>query len=192
MVDKGFEEDILNCISTLQAGGVILYPTDTIWGLGCDATDADAVEKIFRIKNRPQNKSVIVLLADPRDIIQYVAAPPPDIIDLVQHFDRPTTVIYDDALEFAPNVINEDGSVAIRIASDDFCRALIKRFRKPIVSTSANVSGVPSPALYNDISDEIKNKVDYVVKHRRDDHTISAPSRLIRITDDGEITVIRG
>ena len=192
MVDTGFENDILNCIRILDQGGVILYPNDTIWGLGCNALNGQAVDKIFRIKNRPANKSVIVLLADPRDILQYVAAPPPDIIDIVQNFDRPTTVIYENGLGFPDNVVNEDGSIAIRIASDEFCRALIKRYRKPIVSTSANLSGAPSPGIFIEIAPEIYNGVDYVVKYRQEDETRNAPSRLVKINDEGSIVVLRG
>ncbi len=191
MVDNGFEDDIVNCLRVLEQGGVILYPTDTIWGLGCDALNEAAVDKIFRLKNRPAQKSVIILLADPRDILQYVAAPPPDIIDMVQHFDRPTTVIYENGLGFPENVVNEDGSVAIRIASDDFCRALIKRFRRPIVSTSANLSGTPAAAVFDEVLADLKNRADYVVRYRQTDNRKNAASRLIRISDEGEVTVIR-
>lgn len=189
MVD--FEDDIKACIKVLSEGGSILYPTDTVWGLGCDALNDSAVEKIFAIKHRPAEKSMIILLADARDILTYVAAPPPDIISMLEHFERPTTVIYENALGFPANVTNKDGSIAIRVTTDPFCKALIKRFRKPIVSTSANISGAPTAAIYNAVAGEIKNNVDYVVKYRQDDTTVSAPSRLIRISDDGNITAIR-
>src|SRR3954470_14581143 len=116
-------------MNTLQSGGAVLYPTDTVWGIGCDAMNEDAAERVFTIKNRPKEKSMIVLLADARDILQYVAAPPPDIISIVEGFDKPTTVIYQNALGFPDNVVNKDGSIAIRVTTDPFCKALIKRYR---------------------------------------------------------------
>lgn len=190
MVD--FEDDIKNCVSVLQNGGTILYPTETVWGLGCDALSEQAVEQIFSLKNRPKEKSMIILLADARDILQYVAAPPPDIIAVVESFERATTVIYDGALGFPDNVVNKDGSIAIRVTTDPFCKALIKRYRKPIISTSANLSGQPTPALYSMIEQPIINGVDYVVKHRQDDSALNPPSRIVRVSDDGDIEVIRG
>jgi L-threonylcarbamoyladenylate synthase len=189
MVD--FEDDIKNCVSVLQKGGVILYPTDTIWGLGCDALNEAAVDKIFAIKRRPKEKSLIVLLADARELLQYVAAPYPDIIAIVEGFEQPTTVIYENGLDFPENVLSSDGSVAIRVTSDPFCKALIKRFRKPIVSTSANISGLPSSAIFRVIDQAIVGAVDYVVKYRQDDDDIRSASRLVRIDDDGDLKIIR-
>lgn len=189
MVD--FEDDIKNCVRTLQQGGTILYPTDTVWGLGCDALNEESVEKVFAIKQRPKEKSMIILLADARDILQYVAAPPPDIIAIVESFEQPTTVIYENALGFPENVANKDGSIAIRVTTDPFCRALIKRFRRPIVSTSANISGQPTPAIYTMVDKQIAENVDYIVKFRQDDDGIHSPSRLIRLNDEGAITVLR-
>jgi len=190
MVD--FENDIKNCITTMLQGGTILYPTDTIWGLGCDALNEKAVNKIFDIKQRPKEKSLIVLLADARDIIQYVAAPPPDIISIVEAFDRPTTVIYDNALGFPSNVVNKDGSIAIRVTTDPFCKALIKRLKRPLISTSANISGHPSAPIYSIIDKEITTAVDYVVQYRQNDDIIASPSRLVKMDDDGEMKVLRG
>jgi len=190
MID--FENDIKNCVRVLQEGGVILYPTDTVWGLGCDAMNEAAVEKIFTIKQRPKEKSMIVLLAEARDIIQHIAAPHPDIIAIIENFDRPTTVIYENALGFSPNVVNKDGSLAIRVTTDPFCKALIKRFRKPIISTSANISAQPTPRIFKEIDTAIISNVDYVVNYRQDDDTIHTPSRLVRIQDDGEMQVLRG
>ena len=190
MVD--FENDIKNCMQALQNGGTILYPTDTVWGLGCDAMNAIAVERVFAIKHRPKEKSMIVLLADARDILQYVAAPHPDIIAIVENFERPTTVIYENALGFPDNVVNKDGSIAIRVTTDPFCKALIKSFRGPIISTSANISGAATPAIYKMIDDAIILGVDYVVKYRQADETIVAPSRLVRIHEDGNLEVLRG
>ncbi len=190
MVD--FEQDIKNCVSVLKQGGTILYPTDTVWGLGCDALNEEAVDKIFSIKHRPREKSMIVLLADARDILQYVATPHPDIITIVEAFERPTTVIYENALGFPDNVVNEDGSIAIRVTTDPFCKALIKRFRKPLISTSANISGAPTAPIFDSISSEIKEGVDCVVQFRQNDKTINAPSRLIKMADDGSVEVLRG
>lgn len=189
MVD--FEEDIKKAVDTLQKGGTILYPTDTVWGLGCDATQESAIEKVFSIKQRPKEKSLIILLADARDILKYVASPPPDIIAIVEQFEEPTTVIYDGALDLAENAIHENGSIAIRVTEDAFCKALIKRFRKPIVSTSANISGAPTPSVFSMIDEKIIQEVDYIVKYRQDDTAIRTSSRIIRINDEGEITHIR-
>jgi L-threonylcarbamoyladenylate synthase len=190
MVD--IENDIKNCIRVLQQGGVILYPTDTIWGLGCDAMNEAAVEKIFALKQRPKEKSMIVLLAEARDVIQYVAAPHPDVIAIIEGFNRPTTVIYEHALGFPDNVVNADGSIAIRVTTDPFCKALIKRFRKPIISTSANISGAQAPAIFRNMDQRIISGADYVVQHRQDDEEIRQPSRLVRINDDGGLEVLRG
>lgn len=190
MVD--FEDDIKNCIDALRNGGTILYPTDTVWGLGCDATNEEAVDKIFALKQRPKEKSMIVLLADAKDILQHVAAPPPDIIALVEAFERPTTVIYPHGLGFADNVLNADGSIAIRVTTDPFCKALIKRLRAPLVSTSANLSGQPTAAIFQEVNPAIVNGVDYAVRHRRNDTTKASPSRLVRMNDDGEMEILRG
>lgn len=189
MVD--FENDIKTCIDMLRQGGTILYPTDTVWGLGCDALNEASVEKIFAIKQRPKEKSMIILLADARDVLQYVAAPPPDIIAIIESFDRPTTVIYEGALGFPDNVMNKDGSIAIRITTDPFCKALIKRLRRPLISTSANISGSPTPSIYSMIDNTIISQVDYVVKHRQDDNNIAAPSRIVRVNDVGDIEILR-
>src|SRR5277367_5856619 len=145
MNEESFVDDAENAVNVLRQGGTILYPTDTIWGIGCDATNALAVEKIITLKLRPQQKSFVVLTASEKDILQYTASPDLAVFDYLQTVTKPTTVIYEHALGLAENVINEDGSVAIRICSDEFCRYIIKRFRKPIVSTSANISGEPFP-----------------------------------------------
>lgn len=186
-----FEYDIKNSIKVLEEGGTILYPTDTVWGIGCDATDEIAVEKVFALKNRPKEKSLIVLLADAKDVLQYVAAPPPDIIAILEGFDKPTTVIYEGAIGFADNAVNENGSIAIRVTNDPFCKALIKRMQKPLVSTSANISGEATPAVFNMVSDKIIRGVDYVVQHRQQDDTTKQPSRLVKIDDDGNMEILR-
>ena len=143
--------------------GIILYPTDTIWGIGCDATNEKAVEKIFLLKKRADEKSMIVLVADKKEVLHYVASPDLSIFDYLDKTTKPTTVIYDNAIGLASNLIGKDGSIAIRICKDEFCRHLIKRFRKPVVSTSANISGEPPPANFSEINALIKEGVQYIV-----------------------------
>lgn len=186
-----FELEVQNALDVLRSGGIILYPTDTIWGLGCDALDEKAVARIYQLKNREDSKSMIILLADDRDIMKYVAAPDPAVFDFIEQQERPTTIIFDHAIGLAENVIAEDGSVAIRLTSDPFCRHLIKRLQRPIVSTSANISGGPSPGNFKDISEAIRSGVDYVVKWRQDDTASSQPSRIIKWKGSGEYDVIR-
>ncbi|HEX4851485.1 MAG TPA: L-threonylcarbamoyladenylate synthase [Puia sp.] len=185
-----FEADIEKSLAVLKAGGLILYPTDTIWGIGCDATNADAVSKVYSLKQRPDHKSLIVLMADQREILKYVSHPDPAIPDYLQSLTKPTTVIYDGAIGFAENLINTDGSIAIRLVKDDFCRHLIKRFRKPIVSTSANISSQPAPEFFDQVSAEIKNGVDYIVQFRQDDRSPQTPSRIIK-WKNGKPEIIR-
>ena len=186
----GFEEDIQECLKVLKAGGLILYPTDTVWGIGCDATNEEAVEKIYKLKKRSDEKAMIVLVADEKDIMQHVAAPDLSLFDYLQNVVKPTTVVYDGALGFAANLVGNDGSIAIRICNDEFCRNLLKRFRKPVVSTSANISGMPAPKIFNDISNEIADGVDYIVNYRQDDTKAAQPSSLIK-WDRGNVIVLR-
>ncbi len=185
-----FEKDIENCLSVLREGGLILYPTDTVWGIGCDATNAKAVEKIYALKKRPDEKAMIVLVAGEREVLQYVASPDLQVFDYLQETVKPTTVIYDGAIGFADNLIAPDGSIAIRICNDEFCRHLIKRFRKPIVSTSANISGLATPKIFLAISDEIKGGVDYIVNYRQNDITIAESSSIIKWSN-GLVEVLR-
>ncbi len=186
-----FENDIKACVKALEKGGIILYPTDTVWGLGCDATNEVAVARIIELKQRPAEKSMIVLLAEAKDVLQYVASPPPDIIAILEQLEEPTTVIYEHGLELADNVLHANGSIGIRVTRDPFCKALIKRFRKPIVSTSANISGEPTPAIFKQISDKIINGADFVVAYRQDDDSVRPPSSIIKLDDEGNITKIR-
>ena len=186
-----FEIDILRCLEILHLGGLILYPTDTIWGIGCDSTNESAVQKIFTLKQRQSDRSLIVLLADPRDINRYTSSAEPYIADYLNNARKPTTVIYEGALGLAANLVNGDGSVAIRIVREDFCRHLIKRFRKPLVSTSANISGREAPKVFAAIADEIKNGVDYVVQYRQGDNMPASPSSLVRFNKSGEVTILR-
>ncbi|HEX6916165.1 MAG TPA: L-threonylcarbamoyladenylate synthase [Chitinophagaceae bacterium] len=186
-----FSNDIEQCLRVLKSGGVILYPTDTIWGIGCDATDENAVERVMEIKRRPQNKSFVVLVADENDVLKYTAGPDLEVFNYLEKTERPTTVVYDHAIGIAGNALAADGSVAIRIVRDPFCRQLIRRFRKPLLSTSANLSGEPSPANFGAISAEIIQNVDYVVEHRRNDTAAALPSSIIKWGSDGKFTILR-
>lgn len=175
-----FQEDIRQCLEVLKKGGVILYPTDTIWGIGCDATNAEAVEKIIHIKKRPAEKSFVVLVADERDVLKYTATPDLAVFDFIQSQERPVTVVYEHAMGIAENAVADDGSVAIRIAGDKFCRTLIRRLRKPLISTSANISGQNAARIFPEIQPELRKAVDYTVHYRRDDFMMSQPSILLR------------
>jgi len=186
-----FESDILSCLKVLQEGGIILYPTDTIWGIGCDATNETAVEKIYRLKKRQDEKTMIVLVADEKQIVQHVANPDLAVFDWLKETSKPTTVIYDGAIGIAENLVAGDGTIAIRICNDSFCKQLIKRLRKPIVSTSANISGQQSPKNFTGVSEEIKSGVDYIVQHRQDDLSIAQPSSIIKWNKDGSVLLIR-
>lgn len=186
-----FEKDIQHCLSVLHGGGIILYPTDTVWGLGCDATNVEAVNKIFDLKQRPSTNSLIVLVTGEKDVLKYVAEADLRTFNYLKHVKKPTTVIYEGAIGLAENLVSTDGSVGIRIVSDPFCKSLIKRFRKPIVSTSANLSGDPTPAIYRQVSPVIVKGVDYVVRYRQEDEKLAEPSTVIRWNREGEPTIIR-
>ena len=186
-----FAKDIEQCLSVLNRGGIILYPTDTVWGIGCDATNENAVNKIFTLKKREDSKSMIILISDKLNITDYVDAPNVEIMNFISKTTQPTTVIYDNVKNVAKSLINKDGSIAIRIVRDDFCVALINKFKKPIVSTSANNSGMPAPAIFNTIQPEIKNGVDYIVQHRQRDFRVAKPSAIIKLSEEGKIIVLR-
>lgn len=186
-----FKNDIESCLIVLKKGGLILYPTDTIWGIGCDATNQQAVNKIFALKKRVDDKTMIILLSRLTDIGNYVVKPEPQILNYLITTRHPTTAVYDNGINMANGLISKDGSVAIRIIRDEFGATLINSFGKPIVSTSANISGEPTPAIFNDISDEIKNGVDYIVQHRRGDSKVAKPSTIIKLNDEKKIVVIR-
>lgn len=189
MLADSFENDIVQCLKVLHEGGLILYPTDTIWGIGCDATNPQAVEKVYRLKNRPGAKALIVLVAGEREILQHVASPDLSLFDFLSKQHKPTTVVYEGAIGFADNLLPDDGSIAIRICNDEFCKHLIRRFRKPIVSTSANISGEPSPAHFGEINKAVKEGVDYIVQHRQPDHTPASPSSIIRWENGGVVWI---
>jgi L-threonylcarbamoyladenylate synthase len=186
-----FSNDIERCLEQLHKGGLILYPTDTVWGIGCDATNSEAVDRIYQLKKRSDTKAMIVLVADEKDILKYVTQPELQIFDYIKGVNRPTTVIYEGAIELADNLLAGDGSVAIRICEDDFCKNLIKRFRKPLVSTSANISGYPSPKYFKEIEPIIMDGVDYVVNYRQDDTESRKPSSIIKWEKDGTLSIIR-
>ena len=186
-----YSEDIKNCIWSLRNGGTILYPTDTIWGIGCDAADEQAVTKIYTLKKRTEEKSMIILLADENEIKNYAAVPSEEIKSVLHFSGRPVTVIYPGAKNLAKNIISADGSIAIRIVQDEFCCSLINAFGGPVVSTSANISGEAFTGTYHTISAEIKQRVDYIAHHRREDKNPSAPSRILKWTEDKGLIVIR-
>jgi len=185
------EEEIKKACEVLRDGGIILYPTDTIWGIGCDATNEKAVQRIYDIKKRSDSKSMLVLLDSSAKLDFYVSELPDIALDLIEVSDKPLTVIYSGAKNVAPNLIAEDGSLGIRITNEAFSRNLCQRFRKPLVSTSANISGQPSPRNFSEINDEIIRSVDYVVNYRRTDNQLAKPSGIIQIGSGGLVKVIR-
>lgn len=184
-------EDINAVLAVLKKGGIILYPTDTIWGIGCDATNFEAVKRIYEIKKRVDSKSMLVLLDSEARLQQYVNEVPEIAWQLLEVSDKPITIIYPGAKNLSENLVSEDGSVGIRITKEEFSKNLIYRFRKPVVSTSANISGEKSPANFNEISEEIKKSVDYIVNYRQDDYTKSIPSSIIKLGLKNEIQIIR-
>jgi L-threonylcarbamoyladenylate synthase len=190
-VSYSFEYDIEPCLQVLLSGGLILYPTDTVWAIGCDATNVDAVERIYHMKKREHKKAMIVLVAEEKDILTYVTQTDLRIFDYIKGVHQPTTVIYDQAIGLAHNLLADDGSIGIRICRDVFCRQLIKRFRKPIVGTSANISGYPAPISFRDIDALILRGVDYVVNYRRDDTHPGRPSSIVKADKYGGITIVR-
>lgn len=185
------EDDIKKAVEVMKKGGVILYPTDTVWGIGCDATNADAVAKVYAIKHRDDSKALICLVDSDARIQRYVRNVPEVAWDLLELAEKPTTVILDNAVNLAPNLIAEDGSIAIRITREPFSKELCYRFQKPIVSTSANISGEPAAQNYCDISEELINAVDYVCWSRRQEHKPHTPSSIIKLSENGEVKIIR-
>ncbi len=184
-------EDIKAALEVLLKGGVILYPTDTIWGLGCDASNEEAVKRIYDIKNRVDSKSMLVLMENDSLLDRYVDEVPDIAFDLIELTDKPLTIIYDGAKNLAKNLVAEDGSIGIRITKEAFSSDLIRRFKRPVVSTSANVSGKPSPACFDEIDRQIIDAVDYVVKYRQDDRKKAVPSSIMKLGKSGEIKIIR-
>ena len=185
------EEDLKTAIEILKKGGVILYPTDTIWGIGCDATNSEAVKRVYEIKKRADNKAMLVLLDNENNLSKYVTDVPEMAYTLMEISEKPVTIIYEGAYNLAPELMDEDNSVGIRISQELFSKELCKRFRKPIVSTSANVSGEPSASTFKGISKEIKESVDYIVKYRQDDNEKHIASSVIKLSKDGTIKILR-
>ncbi len=190
-MSTSFNDDIVKAIEVLRSGGIILYPTDTIWGIGCDATNPDAVRRIYEIKQRIDVKSMLVLMENPNLLNSYIAEVPEIAWDLIEVADNPLTIIYPGAKNLASNLLAPDGSIGIRITTEPFTQQLIQRFRKPVVSTSANISGQKSPQNFNEINDEIKPLMDYIVTYRQDDLSKSNPSGIIKIGVGGQIEIIR-
>jgi L-threonylcarbamoyladenylate synthase len=186
-----YEEDIKESLKNLKHGGIILYPTDTIWGLGCDATSEAAVNKIFQIKSRDEKKSLIILVDGLSMIDRYVEDCPEIVFELAEVSDAPLTIIYPKGRYLAKGVCANDQSIAIRICHDEFCNELIGRFRKPIVSTSANFSGSPSPRNFNEIEKDLIDKADFVVTWRQNERSINVASPVIKVNRDGTIKIIR-
>ena len=186
-----YNEEIKKAVEVMRNGGVILYPTDTIWGIGCDATNEEAVKKVYEIKKRADSKALICLVDSEAKIDFYVKDVPPVAWDLIELSTKPLTVIYDGARNLAPNLLAEDGSVGIRVTNEEFSKQLCFRFRKAVVSTSANISGEPSPKSFADISDEIKNAVDYIVGVRQNEIGGVKPSSIIKLGAGGVVQVIR-
>lgn len=184
-------EDIKAAIEVLQKGGIILYPTDTIWGLGCDATNEEAVKKLYDIKKRDESKGMLVLMENAALLERYVEGVPEIAYDLIELTDKPLTIIYDGAKNLARNLMAADGSIGIRITSEAFSAELVRRFKKPIVSTSANVTGKKAPANFNEIPQEIIAVVDYVVKYRQNESQKGRPSSIMKLGRGGEVKIIR-
>ena len=189
------EEDIKKAVEVLRKGGVILYPTDTVWGIGCDATNAEAVKRVYEIKQRDDSKALICLVDSDARLQRYVRQVPDvawQLIDSIKEGDvKPTTIILDGAVNLAPNLIAEDGSIALRITNEAFSQELCYRFQKALVSTSANISGEPAAQNYGDIDPALIEKVDYVCWSRRQEHKPHQPSSIIRLRQDGEVEIIR-
>jgi Sua5/YciO/YrdC/YwlC family protein len=183
--------DINGALEVLRAGGLILYPTDTIWGIGCDATNPAAVERVYQLKGRDQSKSLIVLLDNENKLPGYIQEVPEIAYQLIEYTERPLTIVYSGAKNLAPNLIAEDGSIGIRIVNHAFCSPLLRRLRKPLVSTSANLSGQPSPKNFSEIAPEIIDGVDYVVSYDQDNSGTGTASIVMKLEPGGKFSFIR-
>ena len=178
-------------LKMLRSGGVILYPTDTIWGIGCDATNAAAIQRIYQLKKREEKKSMIILVDNETMIGEYVSHPSKKILSFLSQQKRPTTAIFEKAINLPEIIISQDRTIAIRITKDEFCRSLIQQLKKPLISTSANISGEPYPQSFSEVSEQIKKGVDYIVQYRQDDRAPAKPSSIIRLNENNEIEFIR-
>ncbi len=184
-------EDLQEALATLREGGLILYPTDTVWGIGCDATNEEAVQEVFALKQRSDAKSLLLLVENAGRLPSYIEEMPDLAWDLIEMSEKPLSIIYDKAKNLAPSVIAEDGSVGIRVCEEPFIKDLLRQFKKPIVSTSANISGQPTPAIFAEISEEIKSGVDYCVQYRQEDTESVKSSSILKLGNGGEIKIIR-
>ena len=188
---NAYADDIKQCVASMRSGGVILYPTDTVWGLGCDATSLEAVRRIAAIKGGRESKNFILLLDNASRLASYVREIPDQAWNLIEYAERPLTIIYDGARNLPDEIIAPDGSIAIRVTHDGFCRDLVAALRKPLISTSANISGQPAPTVFNRIDPAILAKADYTVNWRRNDLKEAQPSTIIRLRSDGQFSFIR-
>lgn len=184
-------DEAKKCVDVMRRGGVILYPTDTVWGIGCDPTNADAVKRVFEIKKRADSKAMLLLVDSADRLARYVGDVPAVAWDLIELATKPLTIIYDGARNIVPALVAEDGSVGIRVTSELFSKELCYRFQKPVVSTSANISGEPTPENFGEISKEIIEAVDYVVNYKQLEKGKSKSSSIIKLTSNGTVTVIR-
>lgn len=186
-----YSADLTRCLEVLREGGLILYPTDTIWGIGCDACNAEAVAKVYALKQREESKSLIVLMGGQMMVSAYVDEVPTVAWDMLDCADKPLTLILDGARNLAPNLVAADGSIALRIPNDDFCEELVRRYRRPLVSTSANISGHPAPKTFADVDQAIIKGVDHVVLYRQDEARPAKPSSIVRLRKDLRVEIIR-
>ena len=184
------DQEIRNCLEVIKKGGIILYPTDTVWGIGCDATNAEAIDKIYKLKKREESKALICLVSNFKMLEQYVEDVPEMAYDILKYAKKPTTVIYDKPIRIAENLVGEDDTLGIRVVRDKFCSELIKKMRRPLVSTSANISGQPTPQSFDQITPQILKGVDYVVNLQRSKKS-PKPSAIIKLSNDGKVKVIR-
>lgn len=184
-------EDLNKALETLKNGGLILYPTDTIWGIGCDATNAEAVEKVFALKGRDHKKSLIILLHNDNQLASYVNDIPEVAYELIEYTEKPLTIVYSNAKNLASNVVAADGSIGIRIVHHPFCEQLLQRFRKPIVSTSANMSGEVSPSCFEEISQQVKETVDYIVEYGQEENEKGKSSTVMKLDPSGKFDFLR-
>lgn len=185
------DADIKQAVETLRAGGLILYPTDTIWGIGCDATNPAAIERVYQLKGRSAEKSLIILLGNDNQLQSYVQEVPDVAYSLVEYAEKPLTIVYESAKNLPENVLADDGSIAIRVVKHAFCERLLERFRKPIVSTSANLSGEPAPRNFESIDPALKERVDYVVQFGQADRSARPPSTIMKLGADGKFSFLR-
>ncbi len=184
------EEALLKSLEILQKGGILLYPTDTVWGIGCDATNEEAIKKIYALKKRQNSKALICMVSDIRMLEKFVYEIPDAAYDIISLASKPTTIIYDSPMNLPANLIADDGSLAIRVSSDEFCQKLIRKFKRPIISTSANISGTKTPQSFEEINTEILKGVDYAVNLHRDKKN-SIPSSIIKLRNNGIVKIIR-